>query len=273
MNLHDITVRASSISGYADCPRRWAARHLTGMLVMVGFYPRSLPSSVGAVIGSGTHSAVAFDLEHKMRTGVLAKFSDAEAAGMEELHERIEREGVMYDEISQDVNDAQLQVRRLARTYRDHVGENIRPIVVEQRMNVRHNTGMVISGQIDNLIEKPNRLRDVKTGKSRGANFGQYGGYSRILRAHKLPIAEITEDFIRRVPLAKPQPAPLSVPYDIDVCETQSEQTLQRIARDVARFKSTGDRESFLANPASSLCSDRFCPAAGTSFCPLWRKT
>ncbi len=270
--LHDITVRASSTTSYSDCPRRWAARHITGILVAMGFYPRSLPSSVGAVIGSGTHSAVAHDLEHKMRTGVLANFSDAEAAGMVELHERIEREGVMYDEISQDVNDAQMQVRRLARTYRDNVGANIRPIVVEERMNVRHHTGMVVSGQIDSLMEAPNTLDDVKTGKSQGANWAQYGSYSRILRAHKKPVAAIRERFIRRVALSKTQPAPVTVAYDIDVCETQAEQTLMRIARDVARFRSTGDRESFGANPASSLCSDRFCPAHGTSFCPLGRK-
>ncbi len=270
--LHDITIRASSLSSYLDCPRRWAARHITGIVVSAGFYPRSLPSSVGAVIGSGTHSAIAYDLEHKMRTGELAPFRDAEAAGIAELEERIEVEGVMFDDISQDVSSAQMQVRRLARTHREDVGVRISPIVVEERMNVRHWSGLVVSGQIDTLIEKPNRLRDVKTGKRRGANWAQYGTYSRLLRSHGKPIAAISEDFLLRVPLSKDQPRVVEVAYDIDTCETQAEQTIQRVARDVAKFRASGDRETFAANPASSLCSDRFCPAAGTSFCALWRK-
>jgi hypothetical protein len=268
----DITIRCSSLSQYVDCPRRWAARHLRGVMVAAGFYPRSLASSVGAVIGSGTHSAVAFDLEHKMRTGELAKFSDAVDRGLAELEERIEKEGVDYDEVSQDRGSAQAQVARLARTYREDVGAKIAPIVVEQRMNVRHPTGMIISGQIDNLLEKPNRLRDVKTGKSRGANFGQYGGYSRVLRSHNRPIASIKEDFIGRVALNREQPRVVSIDYDIDTCEMQAEQTIQRIARDYAAFEKTGDREVFAANPASALCKDRFCPAWGTSLCPLGRK-
>lgn len=270
--LHDITIRASSLSNYVDCPRRWAARHITGIVVATGFYPRSLPSSVGAVIGSGTHSAIAYDLEHKMRTGELAPFRDAEAAGIAELEERIEREGVMFDEVSQDISAAQMQVRRLARVYREDVGEKIDPIVVEDRMNVRHPTGLVVSGQIDALMDKPSALDDVKTGKTRRPNWAQYGTYSRLLRSHGYAISEIRERFIRRAPLTKEQPRVVSVAYDIDACETQAEQTIQRVARDVARFRATGDRETFAANPASALCGDKYCPAAHTSFCPFARK-
>lgn len=269
----DITVRCSSLSQYTDCPRRWAARHLRGILYSAGFYLRSLPSSVGAVIGSGTHAAIAFDLEHKMRTGDLARFQHAIDHGIAELEERIEQEGVAYDEISQDKSGAQAQVMRLARVYREDIGSKITPIVVEERMNTRHATGLIISGQIDNLLERPNRLRDVKTGKKRGANFAQYGGYSRNLRAHGKPIASIKEDFIARVALNKEQPRVVPVDYDIDVCEMQAEQTIQRIARDYGQFERTGDREVFAANPASSLCNERFCPAWGTSLCPLGRKT
>lgn len=269
----DITVRASSTSGYTDCPRRWAARHLRGILYNAGFYLRSLPSSVGAVIGSGTHAAIAFDLEHKMRTGELGRFTDAVDHGIAELEERISQEGVAYDEVSQDKGGAQAQVMRLARVYREDVGSKITPIVVEERMNVRHSTGMLVSGQIDNLLEKPNRLRDVKTGKSRGANHFQYGTYSRILRAHGKPIASIKEDFIGRVRLDREQPRVQSIDYDVDVCEMGAEQVLIRIARDYAAFDRTGDREVFAANPSSRLCGDRTCPAANTSFCPFARRS
>lgn len=268
----DLTVRCSSLSQYSDCPRRWASKHLRGILYSAGFYLRSVGTSIGAAIGSGVHSAIAYDLEHKMRTGELGRFTDAVDHGMAELEERIAQENAVYDEISQDKNGAQAQVSRLARTYREDVGSKITPIVVEERMNVRHASGMIVSGQIDNLLEKPNRLRDVKTGKSRGANFGQYGGYSRVLRAHGKPIASIKEDFIQRVRLDKEQPRVKSIDYDIDTCEMQAEQTLRRIARDYAEFQRTGDREAFAANPASALCTEKHCPAHSTSLCLLGRK-
>lgn len=268
----DLTVRASSLSQFADCPRRWAAKHIRGMVVQAGFHPRTLPSSVGAVIGSGTHSATAFDLEHKMRTGDLARFVDAEAVGIGEMEERIEKEGVIFDDVSQDVGAAAMQVRRLARTYREDVSDKITPAFVERRLKAKHATGLTVSGQADIFIEAPNGLRDLKTGKRIGANFAQYGIYARLLRSHGRPVASVTEDFGRRVALSSTQPRIVSIPYDIDACEMQAEQTLQRVARDVAAFEKTGDREVFAANPASGLCSDKYCAAHSTGFCTLGRK-
>lgn len=269
----DLTVRASSLTGYSDCPRRWAAQQLSGLLSIAGYTVRSIPQNIGALIGSGTHSAVAADMQHKLDHDELPPLQHSIDAGMAELEARMaEADGVNYDEVSPDLSDAQMQVRRLARAYRDQIGHYVEPVVVERRLKALHPTGLILSGQQDLVVARPRRLRDVKTGKQQRANFAQYGAYSRLLRAHGEPVGDVLEDFVKRVPLRKAQPPVLTKTYDVAVCEQQAETTLQAIARDLAQFKLNGDRESFLANPASAMCGDRFCPAHGTSWCPLGRK-
>lgn len=268
----DLTIRASSLSNYPDCPRRWAARHLRRVLAMHGFTVRKLPNSVGAAIGSGTHAATAHDLEYRIDHDDLPPWSETESKGIAELEARIEDEGVIWDDVSPDLSDAQKQVVRLAKTYREQVASKVRPLSVEKRLNARHSSGIILSGQQDLTVTDPMTLRDTKTGKFRGANFAQYGAYSRLLRAHGHPVDQVVEDFVRRVPLRNAQPPVLHVTYDIAACEQQAETVLNRIKADVEAFEETGDPDSFLANPSSMLCTDKHCPAHSTDLCPFGRK-
>lgn len=268
----DIVVRASSTSGFPDCERRWAARHLPSLVKDAGYDLRELPSSIGAAIGSGTHSAVAFDLRHKMEHGELAPFDEVEDRGVTELKQRIEDEGVIWDNISTDLSDAQLQVRRLSRTYRQQVGQYIKPIAVERRLEARHSSGLIASGQSDVNVIEPNALDDTKTGKSRSANHAQYGIYTRLLRSHGFIVDVLRERYIPTVSLKREQPPVETIEYDIATCEQQAESVMRRIDRGVQEFNETGDCETWLANPSSYLCSPKSCPAHGTSFCSLGRE-
>ena len=47
--------------------------------------------------------------------------------------------------------------------------------------------------------------------------------------------------------------------------------TVRKIVQDVKLFRETQDPWSFVANPNSFLCSDKFCPAFGSKFCGAWR--
>lgn len=270
--LTDVEARSSSLSQFPDCERRWAARNLRGELAMYGWSVRILPNSVGAVIGSGTHAAVAYDLTHKMETGELAGQADCLEVGVEELRNRIAEEGVIYDDVSPDVNNAESQVRRLHHVYRNQVGARVKPVAVERRLRGRHKSGIVSSGQQDLVVVDPVTLKDLKTGKVRGANHAQYGNYSQLLRSHGTPVAQIFEDFTRRAPLSKPQPPVVEVRYDLEACETMADAVLNRIAERIERFRRTGgDRDVWLANPNSMLCRDTTCPAHGTPFCQYGR--
>lgn len=268
----DLKIRASSLSSYPDCPRRWAARHLRRVLIPYGYRPRDLPNSIGAAIGSGTHAACGHDLEHRIDHDDLPPWSETEARGIAELETRIRDEGVMWDEISDDLDAAQKQVIRLAKTYREQVASTVRPTTVERRLEARHPSGVILSGQSDMTITKPDTLRDIKTGKFRGANFAQYGSYSRLLRSHGRAVEQIIEDFIRRVPLRNAQPPVIHVSYDVAQCEQQTETVLGRIRADVDSFEESGDINAFLPNPSSMLCTDKHCPAHSSDICPYGRK-
>lgn len=268
-------IRASSLSGYPDCPRRWAARHMKPALDMQGYRTNVLPTSIGAAVGSATHSTITHDLEARMNTGAPSNWTEAQDVGEAELLARIQNEGAFWDDVTPDLSDAKKTVRRLARIYRDVVAPTVKAVAVERRLLARHSTGLILSGQQDVVVDDEQSLlglRDIKTGKRRGANFGQYGCYSRLLRSHGQPVTSIHEDYLARVKLDQDQPAPVTIPYDIRICERQMESTVARIAKDISAFRATGDPETFTANPSSALCSAKFCQAWGTTWCKLGRK-
>lgn len=266
-----LTVRASSLSSWFDCPRRWAARQMGPLLKDLGYDVRSLPSSIGAVVGSGTHAAVAHDLEHKMEHGRLADWSEVEGRGETELLERMQQEGVAWDEVTPSLSDAQMTVRRLARQYRRDVGETVKPVAVERRIKAKHHTGIILSGQQDVVVSDPSTLRDLKTGKNRSANWSQYGSYTLLLRSHAMAVLKIIEDYLQRVALSKDQPPVRHVIYDLAACEAQTERTLKSIATTMAEFDRRQDLDVFTPNPSSYLCSDKFCPLHGTDSCVYGR--
>ncbi|MEI6283433.1 MAG: hypothetical protein WCP82_12085, partial [Alphaproteobacteria bacterium] len=57
--------------------------------------------------------------------------------------------------------------------------------------------------------------------------------------------------------------------YPVASCEQAARTVLNRIDIAVQAFKRAGDAWSFIPNPSSMLCADRFCPAWGTDFCKL----
>jgi hypothetical protein len=55
-------------------------------------------------------------------------------------------------------------------------------------------------------------------------------------------------------------------------CENVAMSLIRKLERDYKEFLETGDPNTFLANPASMLCSEKYCPAWGTGFCQFGRK-
>jgi len=270
-NTRETVVRASSLSQYPDCARRWAARTIRGEIKAMGFELRDTSKHIGAATGSATHVSCAFALEAKMATGELGNLTEAEQRGIAALDEEVAR-GVMWDDTTPDLATGQRQVARQFRAYRLHVAAKVEPVAIEKRLRADHpRYGLILSGQSDLIVVRPNTLRDTKTGTRKGANFGQYGTYTRLGRSHGYQIDSIIEDFIPRVGLTTEQPPPQEIPYDIKVCENQTERTLAAIAHDLTLFRRTGSPEAFMANPASYLCGSKWCPAWGTKFCACGR--
>lgn len=264
-------IRASSLPEYPDCSRRWAARHLWADVRAAGYELRSTRKHVRAMTGTATHVGMAHMLETKMATGDLGNLAETEQRSLDSLKSDTEQ-GATWDQLTDSMNTAQAQVLKQVRSYRVHVAAKLEPIAVERRLNATHAaTGIRVSGQTDVIVVKPDTLRDLKTGREPGANFSQYGMYSRLGRSHGHAIGSIVEDFVRTVRPDKEQPAPIAIPYDIEACERATESILGRIAQDVARFRQDYNPEAFLANPKSTLCTPQFCPAHGTAWCRVGR--
>ena len=275
--MTDIVIRASSLSGYADCPRRAAARLFGPLIEAMGFrLALRRPAHVGALIGSACHAAAAVALNEKMRSGSPdLRPAAAIDAAMATLHERAAEEGATFDDQAQDMNKAALQARRMSVAMAGHVARTVDPVAVEERLEATVAPGVVLSGQSDLLARDPVAVHDHKTGKRRGNNKPQVGAYALLAKSHGIPVEQAREHFVQRVALSKDQPPAATFEHNLAAAETAATNVLHRILADRESFSSgdpergirPGDPWAFLANPASMLCSPKFCPAWGTDFC------
>lgn len=254
---------------YPDCNRRGAARIFQREIREAGYTLRELGRSVGASVGTATHAAVANAMGEKMWKGTLPPDSQAEDAGMAALKESIEREQVMWDTTTPNLNTAQKQVRRQYKVYRLTLAEELVPLAIERRIEIPTRRGNILSGQIDLTDEG---VRDLKTGTSKRGNMAQYGSYAMLRRAEGGHVDHIIEDFVARVAIDKPQPNPEAIHYDVDLSQRVAAQIINQVEEGYERFMVAGDNEVFTANPNSMLCMERWCPAYKTDFCEEWRQ-
>ncbi len=256
-------IRCSSLPAYDDCARRTAARLFHAEVIDAGFTLNKTAQNVGAAVGTATHAAVAYLLLEKMHTGNVSVNSSTIDCGNEALINAT-KHGVMWDDVTPTLSTGIKQVDRHVRTYANTIAREITPVAVEQELTLTTREGNTLSGHLDQSV---NGVRDLKTGKFRGGNIKQYGGYSLLLRGNGNESNSVVEDYIRRVSLQDNQPAPVSTAYDVNVAEQAAARLIQRIERDYAEFRVEGDVQAFPANPTSMLCGPKFCPAWGTDFC------
>lgn len=259
-----ITIRASSTSSWADCPRRGAARIFPAVLREMGYEFSQSISPVGAAIGTATHAAVAHTMQEKATTGHCANETETEQRGLESLSEEIGK-GVRWDQISANLNTAQKQVLRQYRTYRCNLADTINPVSVERRITIETRRGNKLSGAMD-LADAG--IRDLKTGVQQRVNVAQYGVYSMLRRSEGDTPAYLCEDYIRRVAITKEQPLPVVVQYKREFAERVAASIINDIETKFEIFQQTQDPMTFLANPASQLCSERYCPCYRSAWCP-----
>lgn len=273
-------IRPSSLVTEQDCSRRFAARHLSDLVASAGYrLRRDMRTHVGAAVGTALHAAAAYTLEQKRDTGDLGSGTEAENRGEAALLERL-ADGAMWDETTPSVATAKAQVARMGKSYRRHIAPFVVPQFIEERLVADVGDGWQLSGQADLLAGDPDReLRDVKSGVRRRNNSVQYGSYAIVLTAHGIAPNRILEDFIPRVRLSAEQPPPESEPIPLWPAVAEAWNTIDGIKAAVIEFErraaDPSGREpagAFRANPASSLCGEKWCPAHGTEFCRITKR-
>lgn len=283
-----IVIRASSTSGYLDCQLRAATSQLGRLFEEHGHQLGRGNSNVGALIGSGVHKAGEVALVERMMTGNLTPLSAMEDAGLEEFRTRLDQEGgpgLVMDDDSPTLNDAERQVRRMAARYREDVVTKAYPIAVENRIEAATDVeDVTLSGQADLLhldrvqsedgADDSFLLRDTKTSRRPGNPFrfaAQLGSYSLLYRTRGFTADRGQIDSIQRVKLTKPQPPVVAQPFDLIAAEQVATAVLHDFGTKAVAFRKDGNPARFLANPSSQLCSPKFCRAWGSSVCPATR--
>jgi len=275
-----LIIRASSLTTYADCNRRGAARIFGGIIKDAGYQLRQLDHGIGAVIGVSVHGASAGMLKEKLSTGNLPPKSVSADMAMEILREEIKL-GVTYDgKVTPERSVAEQQVLRMTESFRTLVAPEIQPRVIEERLEAQVTDTLVLTGQPDMIAMEPDTIDDLKTGTKAGNHAPQLGAYSLLARSNGLPIHKAKITWVPRAPLMKsrkpyPQPAPQNFVYDLAVAETAAINVLRHMEADLRVFQHgdpdrnlmPGDQWAFMPNPMSVLCSEKWCPAWGTEFC------
>ena len=272
--MTDTIIRASSLSGYADCPRRAAARMFRGEIAQAGYELRREQPGIGAAIGSAVHAGAKLALAEKAETGIVAPLAQCRDVAIEEIRAR-SADGMNYDQVSPSANDAQQQALRMVQVYHVQVAPKIAPLIVEERLEATVAPGVVLSGQADVVAREPSAVDDLKTGKFLGNHNPQIGAYSLLARSHGIDITSARVDFIPRAAIKKPQPDAERYEHDIAKVENAASNVLRMVQNDLAVFRLgdpkrgvlPGDPWAFAANPASKLCGPKYCVAFGTKFC------
>jgi hypothetical protein len=280
------TIRVSALAGYPDCPRRAATRLFRHEIKDAGFQLRYLPRGIGALVGSAIHYAASAVLVAKAKTGILPTRAVAIEQGREALRDGTEGVELQYDAVTHNMPEAISQTTRMSGIYADVVAPTVNPIIADnERLEAEVEQGLVLSGQPDLVCREPWMIRDLKTGVRMPSSFSpQLGGYSLLARSHGYKIEGAAVDFVRRVAVTKPQPVPVTNEAVIAHAETAASAILRQIASDINVFRNgddtrrirPGDPWAFMANPASMLCSAKWCSAYGDkgphSFCHEWKE-
>lgn len=258
-------IRPSSLPSYVDCPRRTAARLFREDVEAAGYVLRQTPQGIGAAIGTAVHAGAHQALRPRVEGKELAPADEAEGAAFDNLRSAL-ADGVAWDEVSPTQNASEKQVLRMVRRWREDVAPRFVPEHVEVRLEADM-AGVTVSGQVD--VAAGDVIRDLKTGRTQRANGAQYGMYSLLWRAHGHDIGRLVEDYVPRAPVSKLQPAAVTTEIDVADAEAAAEAIAKRMVADLDEFRATSNPWAFLANPASMLCGDKWCPAWGTKWCKV----
>lgn len=274
-------IRPSSLTSWADCPRRAAAVMLRREIEAdLGIVLCKASSGVAAMIGTALHAGAAAMLQDKLtgRWGAGSRTAGEQAALATFADQTLS--GVVWDATSPNRNVGERQLVRMAAVYARDLAPRIEPEAVEERREVDAGDGFVVSGQSDvvgYVARERRKVRDLKSGVVSRTHAAQIGAYAIIEHSHGQPVVGAVVDFIPRVRITAEQPPAATSEYPLEDIVQVALHRIDRIKREVSEYRrrvEAGDEApewAFDSNPMSMLCTERFCPAWGTTWCNEWK--
>ncbi|HEU4662504.1 MAG TPA: PD-(D/E)XK nuclease family protein, partial [Dokdonella sp.] len=259
-----VTIRASALSDFLDCPARAEAKHLLG---------KRCSQSGGALLGKAIHKSTAvFDVSTMTNQGITA--DEAAAAAVDAIQKPDEDVHLGEDESKADIENIAVALHHrycaeIAPT-RNYVGVE----VTCERLEIT-DIGLALTGTTDRIESfgpDGNGIGDIKSGKTavradgrvetKGHRY-QIGVYE--LLAEKASGISITAPGrIIGLQVAKTERGqrvavsePIHGARDVLVGDAESPGILETVARAV-------HAGIFPGNPRSMLCHEKYCPIFST---------
>ena len=257
MNI--VTVRASAISEFLDCPARAEAKHLLG---------KRTPSGGGALLGKAIHRSTAVFDESTIRgAGITA--DEAAGAAVDEIRRPDADVRLEEDESKQQIESIALALHS---RYCVEIAPSQNYLAVEvqcERLEIT-DIALALTGTTDRVRETidGNGISDLKTGKTavRADGSVETKGHAWQVGVYEL-LAERASGL------------PITAPGSIVGLQTGKTERGQRVAVSKpihgARDVLIGDEDSpgilevvakmihggvFPGNPRSMLCHEKYCP-------------
>lgn len=253
-----VTVRASALSDFLDCPARAEAKHLLGLRT---------PSSAKALLGTAVHKSTAlYDESAITGRGLTA---DETAGAAVDAIRKPEEEVAWDDDDSPD--DAEKIAVSLHKRYCAEVSPSQDYAAVEvkcERLEIT-DIGLALTGTTDRVRRTADGygIADIKTGKQA---VGTDGRAKTAGHTYQLGVYELLAE--------RASGLPITAPARIVGMNTAKTEKAQRIGTgDVAGARDVlvGDQDApgileavarmihagnFFGNPRSMMCHERYCP-------------
>jgi len=265
-----ISIRASSLDEFAACQRRFAAKWLIAAEHDWAKDLNRTRPSIGAIVGTASHTGVAYLLNELKRTGShggALRVRHAKQAAAEEMHK--EPPGpITTDDTTKTLAHGLVATHKIIDAYHHDVRHEHEPVIVERGLKLETmaaNTNYQLTGTMDSYL-MDGTLEDLKTGVRRPKPFAQIGAYSLLLKANENEVSGSKIRYAKRVGYNRQQPSIEAINMDITACERHALNIADQAADGLARMLESGDPSHFIANP-DMLCSEKYCPAWKSGFC------
>lgn len=261
MNI--VTVRASALSDFFDCPARAEAKHILG---------KRMPSSGAALLGRAIHASTAvFDQSTISGQGIT--IGEAAAAAVDAIHKPTEDVALGEDETALGLEQIALSLHS---RYCLEIAPRQSYAAVEvkcERLEIT-DIGLALTGTTDRIrkIGDGHGIADLKSGKTavradgrvetKGHRY-QIGVYELLAeKASGIPITEggqviglqvAKTDRGQRVAVSEP----IVSARDVLIGEADSPGILEVLAHQI-------HAGIFPGNPRSMMCGEKYCPIYNT---------
>lgn len=262
MNAPDrriVTIRASALSDFLDCPARAEAKHLRGL---------RCPTSGGAALGSALHRSTAV-FDRSTLEGLGITVDEAAGAAVDAIHKPDEEIAWEEDESPKEIEAIAVALHKLYCTRIAPTQEYAAVEVQCERLEIS-DIGIALTGTTDRVrkVGEGFGIADLKSGKRA---VGADGAVETKGHAYQLGVYELLAERASSLPITEPAQV-----IGAQVAKTERGQRVAVSAPVVgAREVLVGDQDSpgvlevvsamihsgaFPGNPRSMLCHKRYCP-------------